>query len=124
MIVEITDPNENIKTILEESWILKNRRRNTMKIRIIGILILSLALVLCACTPSSPPKPDDTGSDTESEKFKTESETKAESKPGSEEEPQMETGTCKLTFSSFDGGGYKYKVIIEDPEILTYEMKY
>ena len=95
-----------------------------MKMRIIGILILSLALVLCACTPSSPPKPDDTGSDTESEKFKTESETKAESKPGSEEESQMETGTCKLTFSSFDGGGYKYKVIIEDPEILTYEMKY
>ena len=36
----------------------------------------------------------------------------------------MEIGTCKLTFSSFDGGGYKYKVIIEDPEILTYEMKY
>jgi len=24
MIVEITDPNENIKTILEESWILKS----------------------------------------------------------------------------------------------------
>ena len=89
-----------------------------------AIIILTLLTLLTACSTTQEvfnPKPEPESTEPESSQQESKAQESSESSTQTSDSNEQTHPPFTLEFSSFDGGGPEYTILLDDPSIVTYD---